>query len=90
LIATALIQIVVIELNKLICIDKITQAQPETYILYTELANSIVHQDSEVFDCHPHIPIGPTALVWPVLVAFVLKKISVHDKYLKCSSSGTF
>lgn len=51
----------------------------ETHILYTELANGVVHQDSEVFNCHPHIPICPTALIWPVLVTLVLERGDNHD-----------
>lgn len=46
----------------------------DTYILYTELADGVVHQYSKVLHCHPHIPIHPTALVWPVLVTLVLKR----------------
>ncbi len=42
-------------------------------MLYTELAYGVVHKDSEVFYCHPHIPIGPTTLIRPVLVTLVLR-----------------
>lgn len=45
----------------------------ETYILYAELAYGVVHEDGEVFYCHPHIPIGPAALIWPVLITLVLR-----------------
>lgn len=57
----------------------------ETYILYTELAYGVVHQDSEIFYSHPHIPIGPTALIWPVLETFVLWRQDNYDvnRYVK-------
>lgn len=41
--------------------------------MYTELAYGVVHENSEVFYCHSHIPIGPTSLIWPVLVTLVLR-----------------
>lgn len=50
----------------------------ETYILHTELAYSVVHQDSEVIDCYPHISIRPATLVWPVLVTLVLQRDDIH------------
>lgn len=48
------------------------QISRSTYILYTEFPYGVVHKDSEVFHCHPHISIHPAALIWPVLVTLVL------------------
>lgn len=46
----------------------------ETHILYAELAYGVIHQHCEVFHCHSHIPICPTALIRPVLVTLVLRE----------------
>ena len=46
----------------------------QTYILHTELAYGVVHQDGEVLDGHADVPVGPAALVRPVLVALVLER----------------
>lgn len=54
---------------------ELEKASLETHVLYTEFAYGVVNEDSEVFYCHPHIPIGPAALIWPVLVTLVLGKV---------------
>lgn len=54
---------------------ELEKASVETHVLYTEFAYGVVNKDSEVFYCHPHIPIGPAALIWPVLVTLVLGKV---------------
>lgn len=38
-----------------------------------ELADGVVHQDGEVLHHHPDVPVGPAALIRPVLVALVLQ-----------------
>lgn len=50
----------------------------KTYVLHTELAYGVIHQDCEVIDCYPHISVSPTTLVWPVLVTFVLQRDDIH------------
>lgn len=52
-----------------------------THILYTELAYGVVHQDGNILYSHSYIPVRPAALVWPVLVTFVLK--GDNNKYIK-------
>lgn len=45
----------------------------EAYVLDAELADGVVHQDGEVLHHHPDVPVGPAALIRPVLVALVLQ-----------------
>lgn len=56
----------------------ITESMVKTYILHTELAYGVIHQDCEVIDRYPHISVSPTTLVWPVLVTFVLQRDDIH------------
>lgn len=37
-----------------------------------ELADGIIHQNHAILYTHPDVPVGPAALVWPVLVALLL------------------
>lgn len=49
-----------------------------TYVLDTELAYGVIHEDSEVFNRHPHVPVHPAALIRPVLVTLVLHNTVFH------------
>lgn len=44
----------------------------ETYILHTELSDSVVHQHCYILHRHPHTSVQPAALLWPILTAFFL------------------
>lgn len=46
--------------------------KPNVYRMDAELADGVIHQDHAVLYTHPDVPISPTALVWPVLVALLL------------------
>lgn len=42
------------------------------YRVDAELADGVVYQNDTILHTHPDVPIGPAALVWPVLVALLL------------------
>lgn len=42
-------------------------------MLYTELADRVVHQDCDIFHCHPHTAVDPAALLGPVLITLFLQ-----------------
>lgn len=48
------------------------KGQRRQYLLDAELPYCVVYQDSHILYRHPNIPIGPAALVWPVLGALAL------------------
>lgn len=54
-----------------------------TYILNTEFSNGVVHQHSEVLQCHSDIPIHPAAFFWPVLVTlFLMTENHNHEEFI--------
>jgi len=57
-------------------------------MLYAELAYGVVHEDREVFHRHPHVPIAPAALIWPVLVALVLGRDDSRESGIKSSCTN--
>lgn len=50
-----------------------------THVLNAEFAYGVIHQDSEVFHGHPHVPVHPAALVGPVLVTLVLQNTAIRS-----------
>lgn len=50
-----------------------TAMWPEFYLLDAELADGVIHQNHHVLYGHSDVPIGPTALVRPVLGTLALK-----------------
>lgn len=42
------------------------------YRMDAELADGVIHQNHAILHAHTDVPIGPAALVWPVLVALFL------------------
>jgi hypothetical protein len=52
------------------------------YLLNAELSYCVVHQDSHILYRHTDIPIGPAALVWPILGTLTLE-INKHTLHLR-------
>lgn len=42
------------------------------HLLDAELAHGVIHQHRHVLHGHPDVPVGPAALIWPVLSTFTL------------------
>lgn len=52
------------------------------HLLDAEFPYCVVHQNSHILDRHTDIPIGPAALVWPILGTFTLLsllQVGHHD-----------
>lgn len=56
------------------CQKRDKQEGRRQYLLDAELPHCVVHQDGHVFYRYTNVPIGPAALVWPVLGALTLER----------------